>query len=222
MMDAFQQVRRKILRRTVFATNVHAMRAGAVSPDGSFDAAAANALAVLASYESDEAEYDNGGRVKAPLDLLRQVSRLVHVRDHLPDLETKRLRSAILESQKFRHGRADDEWARLEKADIESLAYLDEHPGLGVLEVTKGMSFDEAVVALWGLETNEHVEWDRKLGDLNDVIECPECWRLTLVTSGYDDFGIGPGQGRCIACGYLRTDEEAFDEALAFKIKNWD
>lgn len=222
MSNKFKQVRRKILRRTVFATNVHAMSSGAVSPDGSFDAAAANALALMVSYEVKGAEYDKAGRVRSPLELLDVVIRLPAIGTHLPDLDAARLRNAILESQKFRHGRADDEWARLDKADIDSLAYLDEHPGLGVLDVTEGLSFDDVVVALWRIETDGHVEWDRKHGDLNDVIECPDCWRETLVTIGSDAFGIGPGQGRCIACGYLRTEEEAFDEALAFKIENWD
>lgn len=53
-------------------------------------------------------------------------------------ISTRRDSGTHSRSQKFQNGRADDEWARLEKTDIESVAYLDEHPGLGVLETTKG------------------------------------------------------------------------------------
>jgi hypothetical protein len=205
-----QETRRLVLRRAVFAVNVHALKDDKVSPDGAFDAATANALAAIVSYRCDGAEFE-GKLVKPPRRLMKDAERLDHVRTWLPLFDGSRLTAALLQSQKFRHARADDEWARVGIEDIEALAYLDRHPALEVLESTKGESFDEAVRTIWGFEVANNIGWDPYTDCTDDSIECPTCRRFTLLVGG-GNLDAVPGQGRCIACGHERTRDDVFKE----------
>ena len=41
-----------------------------------------------------------------------------------------------------------------------------------------------------------------------DPVQCPQCWRDTLIAQEWDTWGIEVGEGVCIACGYERTYED--------------
>ncbi|MGH8545164.1 MAG: hypothetical protein ACREX3_16385, partial [Gammaproteobacteria bacterium] len=207
----------QVLRRATFAVNAHALLADRVSPEGPYDAAAANGLAVIVADISPGSEMQAtkaGDRVLAPLKLLDILSSS-GAGAWLPKLSLSLLEEGILLCQEFRHGRADDEWTRVTRHHIEALVYLDNHPSLGVLQMTDGQSFEEAVVTLYQLAVAEHYPSDPKDGSLfPDVVECPSCWRHTLITQGWDVFGIEVGEGTCIACGYERTYEDTINDAL--------
>ncbi len=47
-----------------------------------------------------------------------------------------------------------------------------------------------------------------------DPEECDECWRPTFLPTGWDMFGATNTTGQCIACGYIRTGDEALDLAI--------
>ena len=46
---------------------------------------------------------------------------------------------------------------------------------------------------------------------------CDECGRMTLITEEFDAFGIGPGEGICIACGEERTYDHTVRDYLAWR-----
>ena len=54
---------------------------------------------------------------------------------------------------------------------------------------------------------------------LPDPEYCDECWRHTFVIRGWDAFGGTKSPGVCLACGYERSEEEAYDQAVSEAIK---
>ncbi len=50
--------------------------------------------------------------------------------------------------------------------------------------------------------------------------DCDNCWRPTMISDGWDDWGLFNGPGACIACGYIRTREDTISDALAFRLSD--
>ncbi len=208
------------MRRCVYALNTLAMRDDRLPRDGAFDAAAANGLAAIVAFEDGGREYEaTGGTVKAPMALLAIIRndaniRTAAVRD--PDLEV--LKNGIKNAQKFRHGRAEEDWDVLRAEHINALVALDQHPALRVLELVGGMDFEDAVSEVFAQEAARLLPSaikDREM--VPEPVECDACWRMTLIADGVDAFGINVGEGICIACGTERTYEDTVRDYLSWR-----
>lgn len=51
--------------------------------------------------------------------------------------------------------------------------------------------------------------------DVMEPEECDECLRRTFVPMGYDDSGGTATVGLCVACGYRRSEQAAWDLYVA-------
>jgi len=127
-------------------------------------------------------------------------------------------------TQPLRHGRADDEWIQLGAKHLNALRELDEIDGLQVLHhVEVHPTVDDMMVTLFHEKAQTYAERDvRRVKDLLDVMEpkeCDECWRRTFVPLGHDDSGGTMTVGSCIACGYQRTADTAWD---MYMDEQWD
>lgn len=217
--DEFTELRRRVMRRCVYALNALALRDDRVPRDGAFDAAAANGLAAIVAYSTSGREYERNDRwVKPPTALLEIVRRDAEVRtDALDSSDLRVLKKAIKEVQPLRHGRADEEWDVLDESHVAALIALDRHPALQVLELVDGMDFAQAAVELYRQEAEEFMPSrpEDRLGVPEPTI-CDFCGRMTLITEGFDAFGIHEGEGVCIACGEERTYEDTVRDYL-----NW-
>lgn len=75
------------------------------------------------------------------------------------------------------------------------------------------------MVTLFYEKAQAYAERDvRRAKDLLDVMdpeECDECWRRTFVPLGHDDGGGTMTVGLCVACGYQRDDDAAWDMYMA-------
>lgn len=208
------------MRRCVYALNTLAMRDDRLPRDGAFDAAAANGLAAIVAFGGDGREYETtGGVVKSPLALLAIVRAYENVRTPAlssPDLRT--LKKGIKKAQKFRHGRAEEDWDVLREEHLNALVALDEHAALQVLELVDGMDFEDAASAVFAQEAMDLLPFDlRDRQMVPEPTECDACWRMTLITDGVDAFGINVGEGICIACGTERTYEDTLSDYLSWR-----
>ncbi len=229
-MDNFVALRRRVMRRCVFALNALALRDDRLPRDGAFDAAVANGLAAIVASESsgDELENkrtqgkraENSRRVKSPLQLVETISqKQANWTSPIRAVVLASLKEGIEKAQPVRHGKADEEWDVLDEKHVEALVALDEHPALQVLDDLDGKSFAEAVTVLYWLETDRHYPadpWERS--QIPEPACCDDCGRQTLVSEGFDAFGIGPGEGVCVACGLERTYEDTVADRLRWKI----
>lgn len=76
-------------------------------------------------------------------------------------------------------------------------------------------TFDDAVVLCFQAEVESQLPWDPKERSMvPDPVECPQCWRDTLIAQEWDAWGIEVGEGVCIACGYERTYEDTVTAAM--------
>ncbi len=221
-IDEFTELRRRVMRRCVYALNALALRDDRVPRDGAFDAAAANALAAIVAYAASGREYKSGSSwVKPPADLLAIVTRETEVRtDALDNSRLQTLKEGIKKAKSIRHGRADEEWEVLSKSHVEALISLDQHPALKVLGVVEGLDFEQAVIELYGQETEErmpHPDDPMARSCVPEPSECGYCGRMTLITEEFDVFGIGPGEGICIACGEERTYDDTVSDYLYWR-----
>lgn len=219
-MDKFEALRRSVMRRCVYALNTLALKDDRLPRDGAFDAAAANGLAAIVASESSGDEFEKKGRwVKSPLQLAETVSQKQAIwKSQISATVLTTLREGIKKAQPVRHGGADEEWDVLDEKHVGALIALDGHPALQVLDDLDEKSFAEAVTLLYWLETNEHYpadQWERS--QMPDPGYCDDCGRQTLVSEGFDAFGIGPGEGVCIACGLERTYDDTVDDHLDWK-----
>ena len=210
-MGQFVALRRRVMRRCVYALNALALRDDRLPRDGAFDAAAANGLAAIVAFESSGDEFEgNGQMVKPPLKLAETiVQSQANWASSVSMTVLATLKDGIDRAKAVRHGRADEEWDVLDKSHVDALIDLDEHPALQVLDVLDGMGFEEAVTELYRLETAElypDEPWVRSQMPEPDF--CDDCGRQTLVSEEWDAFGFGPGEGVCIACGLERTYED--------------
>ena len=220
--DEFTELRRRVMRRCVYALNALALRDDRVPRDGAFDAAAANALAAIVAYKATGREYTSGGsRVESPTALLAIVTREPEIKtDAIDDSELRTLKEGIEKAKSIRHGRADEEWDVLDKRHLGALNSLDQHPALQVLGIVDGLDFTQAVVELYRQETEERMPhpFDPVARSMvPEPSECDQCGRMTLITEEFDAFGIGPGEGICIACGEERTYDDTVRDYLAWR-----
>ena len=218
--DEFIELRRRVMRRCVYALNALALRDDRVPRDGAFDAAAANGLAAIVAYSASGDEYEgNYGRVKSPQCLLAIVRRDNEVRTCALDSSDLRvLKKAIRKAQPLRHGRADEEWDVLERRHVDALISLDRHPALQVLELVDGMDFAQASVKLFRQEAEEFTpSGSEDHWGVPEPATCDSCGRMTLIAEEFDAFGIHAGEGICIACGEDRTYEDTVRDYLAWK-----
>lgn len=218
--DDFREVRRRVMRRCVYALNTLAMRDDRLPRDGAFDAAAANGLAAIVAHGGNGREYvAKGGAVKAPLALLAIVRNGAEVRTAaLSSADLRVLKNGIKKAQKFRHGRAEEDWDVLREAHINALIALDQHPALQVLELVDGMDIEDAASEVFAQEAMALLPSDLKDRDMvPDPVECDACWRKTLIAEGFDAFGIHVGEGVCIACGTERTYEDTVRDYLSWR-----
>ncbi|HSH60815.1 MAG TPA: hypothetical protein VK988_14495 [Acidimicrobiales bacterium] len=129
-------------------------------------------------------------------------------------------------TQPFRHGGAEDEFATITRRHVEALEALDQHRDLRFLDKARGRSVDEAVLLAFEEQAGEEylLLSPKERLDVPAPEDCPECWRPTFLPSGWDVFGGTCSPGVCIACGYERSDEEAWDDAIgeAIKLGIWD
>jgi hypothetical protein len=211
--DEFLSLRLRVLRRAAFGLNAAALTDDRVPPEGLFDAAAANGLAAIVAAELPGREFDRNGRVHAPRRLLTMLREEGGPGTEWIDSEV--VIDGLTLSQPLRHGGADDEWTHITNRHIDALADLDRHDALQVIDQANGSTFHELVVALYAVEVQEKLPFDLKDRlTVPDPEECPECGRETLIAEGWDPFGVGIGEGTCIACGYERTEPEVIGEAV--------
>ncbi len=208
------------MRRCVYSLNTLAMRDDRLPRDGAFDSAVANALAAIVAYKESGREYeDPEKRVKAPSELLSIVRNDESVRTNTlssPDLRT--LKKGIKKAQKFRHGRAEDDWDVLREEHIKALIALDQHPALQVLELVDGMNLDEALSTVFEEEALSLLPYDsEEYSFASDPVFCDCCGRMTLIAEDSDVFGWGVGEGICIACGEERTYDDTVIEYVAWR-----
>ena len=222
LTDEFTELRRRVMRRCVYALNALALRDDRLPRDGAFDAAAANALAAIVAYGGSGREYTrDGGRVESPMKLLEVVGQDPEIKtDAIDDCELRTLKEGIEKAQSIRHGRADEEWDVLDKRHIDALISLDLHPALRVLETVDGKDFEQAAVELYGQEAEERMPhpFDPVARScVPEPSECEHCGRMTLITEEFDVFGHGPGEGICIACGEERTYDDTVVDYVYWK-----
>ena len=223
--DEFIELRRRVMRRCVYALNALALRDDRVPRDGAFDAAAANGLAAIVAHSASGDEYEgNYGRMKSPQRLLAVVRGDAELRTCALDSSDLRvLKKAIRKAQPLRHGRADEEWDVLEREHVDALISLDRHPALRVLEVVDGMDFAQASVELYRQEAEEfrpsglEAHWG-----VPEPASCDSCGRMTLIAEEFDLFGIHAGEGTCIACGEERTYDDTIRDYLDWKFGDPD
>jgi Zn ribbon nucleic-acid-binding protein len=106
---------------------------------------------------------------------------------------------------------------------IDALVKLDDHWSLQVRQRLVGKTFEDAVVLCFEEEAERQLPWDPKgRTSFPDPVECPQCWRHTLLTDGWDDWGVEVGEGICISCGYERTYEDTIGDALEGAVRSDD
>lgn len=146
-------------------------------------------------------------------------------RPSLSYIAVDHLREGLNLTQPFRHGRAHDEFATIGSEHITALEALDQHPDLRILEKTLGHSVDDALWLAFEERAEDYLPFDLK--DRLDVPapeSCDDCGRPTFLPSEWDAFGGTASPGVCIACGYQRSDREAWDNAIAEALERgtWD
>lgn len=207
-------IRRAVIRRVRYATNTLALLETRLPPEGPFDAALTNGLLVIVCSDWP------GEETKPGTDHLRSARQLIGIieanrGDSLPYVKVEVLNEGLDLTQPFRHGRADDEFATIRSAHISALQALDQHPELGVLDDARGRSVDDLLWLGFSERADEHLPFDPK-----DRLEvpgpesCDECGRPSFLPSEWDVNGGTASPGVCIACGYQRSDEEAWNLAI--------
>ena len=219
-IDEFTVLRRRVLRRCVYALNALALRDDRVPRDGAFDAAVANALAAIIASQGSGQEFQktHANRVKSPLELLELARDRAQEDDHsASQVDYTTLKEGIKTAMAFRHGRADEEWDALSEHHIKALLALDEHPALRVLELVDGMHYEDAVMEIYSHEAEKFMPFDPKERSMvPDPAYCDNCGRVTLIAE--DSHWSGIGEGICIACGEERTYDDTVADHLALKL----
>jgi hypothetical protein len=211
-------VRRQVMRQARYALNVSVLGEDRVPPEGPFDVALTNGLLAIIAAIDPAAVIDKQGRTLPASALLPKAVTLN------PSINEATLMEGLDLTQPLRHGRADDEWIQLGSRHLTALRELDEFDGLQVLHhVGTHRTVDDMVVTLFYEKAQAYVERDvRRVKDLLDVMypeECDQCFRRTFVPLGYDNSGGNVAIGLCIACGYQRDEDTAWEMYLA---NEWD
>lgn len=207
-------VRRQVVRQARYALNVAVLDEDRVPPEGPFDVALTNGLLAIIAAVDPLLVIDKRGRTLPASALLPKAVALGLAVDQPVLMEGLDL------TQPLRHGRADDEWIQLESKHLAALRRLDEIEGLQVLHhVGAHPTVDDMMVTLFYEHARAYAERDvRRVKDLLDVMdpeECDECFRRTFIPLGHDDSGGTMTVGLCIACGYQRDEDTAWDMYLA-------
>jgi hypothetical protein len=207
-----RRVRRQVLRRVRYATNLLALEAGRIPPEGPFDAALTNGLLSIVAEEWPGADACPKGDKMLPASELLTV---IEGAGGQPMVNVPVLREALDLTQPFRHGRADDEFAVIGPGHLAALAALDEHHALRFVETARDRSLDECGVLAFIERAEEEMSFDPKDRlDTPELDYCDECNRLTFLRSGWDVFGGNNAGGFCIACGHELSEDEAYERAM--------
>lgn len=218
------ELRRQVIRRMRYATNVLALESNIVPPEGPLDVAMANGLAAIVAsvdplkvYKIDK----KGAKQTLSARSLIQVALDLGL-----DLDKTALRDALDVTQPMRHGNADDEWVAPTAGHLAALRDLDAHPALDVLDrAANCRNIDDLLVSLyseaaWEASGAAYASPD-ELSLYLEPEECDECWRMTFVPDCFDEFGGTNSPGVCVACGYHRAPERARDLALDAEWERW-
>lgn len=214
-------VRRQVMRQARYALNVSVLDEDRVPPEGPFDVALTNGLLAVVAAIEPAAVIGNGGRTLPASALLPKAVALGL------GVDEPSLAEGLALTQPLRHGRADDEWIQLGAKHLDALRALDEIDGLQVLHhVGAHPKVDDMMVTLFYEKARAYAERDvRRMKDLLDVMDpeaCDACLRQTFVPLGYDPGGGTMTVGLCIACGYQRDDDTAWEMYLANEWElNW-
>jgi hypothetical protein len=212
--DDVLAIRRTVIRRVRYAANTLALLENRVPPEGPYDAALTNGLVIIVSAEWP------GEEIKSSTEHLRSARELLGIIEEkrgvsLPYVAVGTLRDGLELTQPFRHGRADDEFATIGPSHITALRALDQHRDLRILDQAAGHSVDDLLWLAFTERADECLPFDLK--DRLEVPEpepCDDCGRPTFLPDEWDAFGGTSSPGFCIACGYERSDEEAWDLAI--------
>ncbi len=202
------------MRQARYALNVSVLDEDRVPPEGPFDVALTNGLlAVIAAVEPAAVIGSGGLTLPASALLPKAVAFGLAVDPAI-------LAEGLALTQPLRHGRADDEWIQLGPQHLEALRALDEIDGLQVLHhVGAHPTVDDMMVTLFYEKARAYAERDvRRVKDLLDVMDpeaCDSCLRQTFVPLGFDNSGGTMTVGLCIACGYQRDEDTAWEMYLA-------
>lgn len=202
------------MRQARYALNVSVLDEDRVPPEGPFDVALTNGLLAIVAEADPGAVIDKKGFTLPASALLPKAAALG------VSIDQATLAEGLDLTQPLRHGRADDEWIRLGSKHLTALRELDEMDGLEVLHhVEAHRTVDDMMVTLFYEKARSYAERDaRRVKDLLDVMdpeECDECWRRTFVPLGHDDGGGTMTVGLCVACGYQRDEDTAWDMYMA-------
>lgn len=207
-------VRRQVIRQARYALNVSVLDEDRVPPEGPFDVALTNGMLAITAAIDPDAVIDKRGFTHPASSLLNRAVALGL------DINQSVLQEGLDLTQPLRHGRADDEWIQLGSKHLTALRELDELDGLQVLHhVSTHRSVDDMIVTLFYEKARAYAERDvSRVKDLLDVMDpedCDDCLRRTFVPLGYDDSGGTMTVGMCIACGYQRDEDTAWEMYLA-------
>lgn len=215
-VDHPSELRRQVLRRVRYATNVLALENDVIPPEGPFDAGLTNGLLAIVHFEWSGKECNSKGFMRPASEL----PDVVHKAGGLPCVEDSLLREGLELTQTFHHGRADDEFALIHHDHVGALRRLDDHEALSFIETARGLSLDESVVEAYRESMDDYLPFDLKDRSMTpEPEECPQCWRTTFHPAGRDEFGGTITAGACIACGYERDRDEAYEEAVLEAMK---
>ncbi len=206
-------IRRQVLRRVRYATNVLALEADRIPPEGPFDAALTNGLLSIVAEEWPGADaFKSGNRMLPASELLNMVEHS----GGLPMVALDTLREGLGLTQPFRHGRADDEFAIIRPNHRAALAALDTHYSLRFIETARGLTLDESVVVAFTERAEAELPFDPKDRlETPDPDYCDDCGRWTFLPSGWDMFGGNDSGGFCVACGHEVSEEDAHERAVS-------
>lgn len=202
------------MRQARYALNVAALDEDRVPPEGPFDVALTNGLLAVIAASDPNAVIDKKGRTLPARDLLPQAIALGF------KLDEAVLAEGLDLTQPLRHGRADDEWIQVTSKHLGALRELDELDGLQVLHhVLAHETVDDMVVTLFYEQAQAYAARDvSSIKDLLHVMDpehCDECFRRTFVPLGHDNSGGTNAEGLCIACGYQRDEDTAWEMYMA-------
>lgn len=218
------ELRKQVVRRMRYATNVMALESNSVPPEGPLDVAMTNGLAAIVAYVNPQDVYETG---RNGVQRMLSARKLIDVALGFGiSIDRQALLEALGLTQPMRHGNADDEWVAPATKHLDALRALDTHPGLGVLKLAaKTRDVDALLVELYGdaarEASNAPVAYDAGPGYYLEPEECDECWRMTFMPYGHDQFGGTNSPGVCAACGYERSSELAYRLALDSEWERW-
>jgi hypothetical protein len=202
---------------TRYALNARALQQDSLPPEGPFDVALTNGLLAIVAEVDLNAVHNGKGRT-LPASALLPIAVKMGL-----TLDASVLLDGLQVSQPMRHGNADDEWIALAPRHVQAVVDLDENEGLNVLALAEQHpKVDDLVVAVF--EEKVTATLGESISGLDEWMFAPEpeefeeCWRQTFIPSGgFDASGGNAVEGFCLACGYTRTEDEAYDMYLRQK-----